>query len=190
MRRTFRGTILSVCILILSMALPYAHSSSPKYASLENTNDEVLFLGEILKVDAGWCWPSKKPTQALAKKRLEIYKSGKWQSVGKVVFTKSTKCPVKSPYIQIFQWEVDELGMLSPDQISGALRLRNSAVKPTIYSKVIVYESELAYQAKLKADELADKEAAEERAATFIEIFNCVVKGGEWNSQGNYCIVS
>jgi hypothetical protein len=66
-----------VLVLILSMALPHAHSSSPTYGSLEYTNDEVLFLGDNLKIDAGWCWPSKKPTQSLAKKRLEIYKSGR-----------------------------------------------------------------------------------------------------------------
>jgi hypothetical protein len=188
MGKVFRGTILSVWILILSMALPYAHSSSPIYGSLEYTNDEVLFLGDILKVDAGWCWPSKRPSQSLAKKRLEIYKSGRWQSVGKVVFLKSADCQSKTPFIQQFQWEVDEFGSLSPDQISGVLRLRNSAVKPTIYSKIVVFESEAAYQAKLKADELADKKAAEERTANAVAIFNCIVRGGEWNSAGKYCI--
>lgn len=171
-----------------NLTFPTAHSSSPIYGSLDYTNGEVLFLGDILKIDAGWCWPSKKPTQSLAKKRLEIYKSGRWQSVGKVVYLESADCPNKSPYIQQFQWEVDEFGMLSPDQISGILRLRNSAVKPTIYSKITVFESELAYQAKLKATEIADKKAAEERTAIAVAIFNCVVRGGEWNSAGNYCI--
>ena len=57
-----------------------------------------------------------------------------------------------------------------------------------IYSKITVFESELAYQAKLKAAEIADKKAAEERTAIAVAIFNCVVRGGEWNSAGNYCI--
>jgi hypothetical protein len=189
MKCSARGSILGVLVLILSMTLPHAHSSSPKYESLEYTNDEVLFLGDILKIDAGWCWPSKKPTQSLAKKRLEIYKSGRWQSVGKVVYPKSADCPTKTPYLQQFQWEVDELGIMNPDQISGKLRLRNSAVKPTIYSKVSVFESELAYEAKLKADEEADKKASAENVGRYAEIFNCFIKGGEWNSAGNYCVV-
>lgn len=189
MKCSARGSILGVLVLILSMTLPLAHSSSPTYGSLEYTNDEVLFLGDILKVDAGWCWPSKKPTQSLAKKRLEIYKSGRWQSVGKVIYPKSADCPSKTPYLQQFQWEVDELGIINPDQISGKLRLRNSAVKPTIYSKVSVFESELAYEAKLKADEEADKKASAENVGRYMEIFNCFIKGGEWNSAGNYCVV-
>ncbi len=170
------------------MALPYAHSSSPIYGSLEYTNDEVLFLGDILKVDAGWCWPSKKPSQSLAKKRLEIYKSGRWQSVGKVVFLKSADCQSKTPYIQQFQWEIDEFGMLSPDQISGVLRLRNSAVKPTIYSKINVFESEFAYQGKLRADEEAERKAKEKRAAEAGLALMCLIKGGEWNSLAGYCV--
>jgi hypothetical protein len=188
MGKVFRGTILSVWILILSMALPYAHSSSPIYGSLEYTNDEVLFLGDILKIDAGWCWPSKKPSQSLAKKRLEIYKSGRWQSVGKVVFLKSAECEKKTPYIQQFQWEIDEFGILSPDQISGVLRLRNSAVKPTIYSKIKVFESEVAYQGKLRADEEAERKAKEKRAAEAGLALMCLIKGGEWNSLAGYCV--
>jgi hypothetical protein len=188
MKLLSRSAVFGVICLVANLTFPTAHSSSPIYGSLEYTNDEVLFLGDILKVDAGWCWPSKKPSQSLAKKRLEIYKSGRWQSVGKVVFLKSADCQSKTPYIQQFQWEIDEFGSLSPDQISGVLRLRNSAVKPTIYSKIVVFESEAAYQAKLEADELADKKAAEERTANAVAIFNCIVRGGEWNSAGKYCI--
>jgi hypothetical protein len=189
MRKSIRGSVLCVWILALSLTVPYAHSASPVYGSLEYTNDEVLFLGDILKIDAGWCWPSKKPTQSLAKKRLEIYKSGRWQSVGKVVYLNSPDCPSKTPYLQQFQWEVDELGIMNPDQISGKLRLRNAAVKPTLYSKVSVFESELAYEAKLKADEEADKKAQAENVARYMDVFNCFIKGGEWNSLGNYCVL-
>ena len=189
MRKSIRGSVLCVWILALSLTVPYAHSASPIYGSLEYTNDEVLFLGDILKIDAGWCWPSKKPTQSLAKKRLEIYKSGRWQSVGKVVYLNSPDCPSKTPYLQQFQWEVDELGIMNPDQISGKLRLRNAAVKPTLYSKVSVFESELAYEAKLKADEEADKKAQAENVARYMDVFNCFIKGGEWNSLGNYCVL-
>jgi len=189
MRKSIRGSVLCIWILALSLTVPYAHSASPIYGSLEYTNDEVLFLGDILKIDAGWCWPSKKPTQSLAKKRLEIYKSGRWQSVGKVVYLNSPDCPSKTPYLQQFQWEVDELGIMNPDQISGKLRLRNAAVKPTLYSKVSVFESELAYEAKLKADEEADKKAQAENVARYMDVFNCFIKGGEWNSLGNYCVL-
>lgn len=188
MKKTSKGSILGVLVLILSMSLPYAHSSTPLYGSLEYTNDEVLFLGDILKIDAGWCWPTKKPTQTLAKKRLEIYKSGRWQSVGKVVFLKSADCQKKTPYIQQYHWEIDEFGMLSPDQISGVLRLRNSAVTPTIYSKINVFESQVAYDNKLKAIEEADRKAKEKRAAEAGLMLMCLIKGGEWNSLAGYCV--
>jgi hypothetical protein len=189
MKLLSRSAAFGVICLVANLIFPAAHSSSPIYGSLEYTNDEVLFLGDILKVDAGWCWPSKKPSQSLAKKRLEIYKSGRWQSVGKVVYLNSPDCPSKTPYLQQFQWEVDELGIMNPDQISGKLRLRNAAVKPTLYSKVSVFESELAYEAKLKADEEADKKAQAENVARYMDVFNCFIKGGEWNSLGNYCVL-
>jgi hypothetical protein len=188
MKLLSRSAIFGVMCLLTNLTFPTAHSSSPIYGSLDYTNGKVLFLGDVLKIDAGWCWPSKKPTQSLAKKRLEIYKSGRWQSVGKVVFLKSADCPSKSPYVQQFQWEVDEFGILSPDQISGVLRLRNSAVKPTIYSKVNVFESESAYQGKLKADEEAERKAKEKRAAEAGLMLMCLIKGGEWNSLAGYCV--
>ena len=78
---------------------------------------------------------------------------------------------------------------MNPDQVSGKLRLRNSAVKPTIYSKVTVFESELAYQAKLKAEKEAAEKATVQRVGEYMAIFNCVVQGGEWNSQGKYCVL-
>jgi hypothetical protein len=188
MKLISRSAVFGVICLVANLTFPTAHSASPTYGSLEYTNDEVLFLGDILKIDAGWCWPSKKPSQSLAKKRLEIYKSGRWQSVGKVVFLKSADCEKKTPYIQQFQWEIDEFGMLSPDQISGVLRLRNSAVKPTIYSKIKVFESEVAYQGKLRADEEAERKAKEKRAAEAGLMLMCLIKGGEWNSLAGYCV--
>ena len=188
MKLLSRSAVLGVMCLLANLTFPTAHSSSPIYGSLEYTNDEVLFLGDILKIDAGWCWPSKKPTQSLGKKRLEIYKSGRWQSVGKVVYLKSADCPNKTPYIQQFQWEIDEFGILATDQISGVLRLRNSAVKPTIYSKINVFESEVAYQGKLRADEEAERKAKEKRAAEAGLMLMCLIKGGEWNSLAGYCV--
>jgi len=189
MKLLSRSAVFGVMCLLANLTFPTAHSSSPIYGSLEYTNDEVLFLGDILKIDAGWCWPSKKPSGSTAKKRLEIYKSGRWQSVGKVVFLKSADCEKKTPYIQQFQWEIDEFGMLSPDQISGVLRLRNSAVKPTIYSKIRVFESEVAYQGKLRADEEAERKAKEKRAAEAGLMLMCLIKGGEWNSLAGYCVL-
>lgn len=191
MKSGMRGSILSSWILFLTLAMPYSFSAYSSYESLEYTNDEVVFLGDIVTIDAGWCWPSKKPMQSLAKKRLEIYKSGKWISVGKVIFPKSDICQKKTPYLQQFQWEVDELGIIDPDQVSGKLRMRNSSVKPTIYSKITVFESELAYRAKLKA--VADAAAAKadadaDAAADTGRRINCIVRGGEWNFAGKYCL--
>jgi hypothetical protein len=178
MNKAYRGFTLTLCSLLVSLAMPLAHSSNASYDSLTEINSKVVFLGDVLTIDAGWCWPSKKPSHSLAKKRLEIYKSGRWQSVGKVVFLKSADCEKKTPYIQKFQWEVDEFGILGPDKVSGVLRLRNSAVKPTIYSKVNVYESEAALA---KATEKKIDEAG--------QILGCLIRGGEWNSLAGYCVL-
>ena len=159
--------------------MPIAHSSNASYGSLTEINNEVVFLGDVITIDAGWCWSSKKPSHTLAKKRLEIYKSGKWQSVGKVVFLKSADCEKESPYIQKFQWEVDEFGMLGSNKVQGVLRLRNSAKKPTIYSKVNVFESEDAY-AKVK----------EKKVDEAGQILGCLIRGGEWNSLAGYCVLA
>jgi hypothetical protein len=113
---------------------------------------------------------------------------GSPKTIGKVMIPKSEICQKKTPYLQQFQWEADELGVMDPDQVSGKLRMRNSAVKPTIYSKVIVFESEESYQTKLKKDEEEAEKATVERIGGYMAAFNCVVQGGEWNSQGNYCV--
>jgi len=190
MKNSIRGSILSVWILVLSLALPYAYSSDASYESLSDINEiEVFFLGDVLTIDAGWCWPSKKPSQSIAKKRLELYKSGKWTSVGKVMFLKSDICQKKTPYLQQFQWEVDELGVMNPDQVSGKLRLRNTAVKPTIYSKITVFESESSFQNKLRADQEAERKAKEKRAAEAGQVLMCLIRGGEWNSLAGYCVL-
>ena len=182
---------MSVWIFALSMALPYAHSSDASYESLSDVNDEMLFLGDVLTINAGWCGSSKKPSESIAKKRLEIYKSGKWTSIGKVIFLKSDICQKKTPYLKQFQWEVDELGIMNPDQISGKLRLRNSAVKPTIYSKVDVFESRSSYQDKLRADEEARIKAEEKKAQDARKQMNevlCLLTGGKWNATLGICV--
>ena len=191
MRKAIRWSILSVWVLALSMALPYAHSSDASYESLSDVNDEMLFLGDVLTINAGWCGSSKKPSESIAKKRLEIYKSGKWTSVGKVMFLKSDICQKKTPYLKQFQWEVDELGIMNPDQISGKLRLRNSAVKPTIYSKVDVFESRSSYQDKLRADEEARIKAEEKKAQDARKQMNevlCLLTGGKWSPTAGFCV--
>ena len=202
MRNAVRGSILSVWILALSMALPYAHSSDASYESLSDVNDEVLVLGDVLTINAGWCGPSKKTSESIAKKRLEIYKSGKWTSVGKVMFLKSDICQKKTPYLKQFQWEVDELGIMNPDQVSGKLRLRNAAVKPAIYSKITVFESESSFQDKSIAEAKAQAEqiiaaakaakAAEEKKAQEarkqMDEFWCLIVGGKWNATLGICV--
>jgi hypothetical protein len=186
---TRKVSILVSLMLLFNLNSFSAISYNKSYESLDELSDEVLFLGDIVTIDADWCWPNKKPTQATAKKRLEIYKSDKWRSVGRTIFTKSNLCKKKTPYLQQFQWEVDEMGVMDTNGISGKLRVRNSAVKPTIYSQAVIYESEFAYQSKLRADEEKAKKEAEEKLLDAYFIFECFVKGGQWNSQGKYCVL-
>jgi hypothetical protein len=187
--RKMRSAIVAIGVLLFSMALSPSNSYESSYSSLSEVNEEVVFLGDVLTIDAGWCTATTKPTQSYAKKRLEIYKSGKWVSVGKVIYPKASICSKKTPFLQQFQWEVDELGVMNPDQVSGILRLRNSAVKPTIYTKLNVFESESAYQSKLSADEEADRKAREKRALEAGQILGCLIRGGEWNSVAGYCVL-
>lgn len=180
---------ISLAIFLIVSGTPSSQAYENSYKTLSDLDYVTLFLGDILTIDAGWCWSSNKPSHSLAKKRLEIYKSGRWTSVGKVVFVKSNTCEKKTPYLQQFKWEVDELGLLNADGISGKLRLRNSAGKSTIYSQATVFESESAYQAKKQADEEAAKRAEAERVALLMRSFECLIRGGEWNSQDKYCVL-
>lgn len=99
-----------------------------------------------------------------------------------MTFVKSDRCQKKTPYLSQYRWEIDNLGALNPDSISGNLRLRNTAIKPTLYSKVHIYESESAYKE-------AERKEIEEKKLRAGEMLLCLIKGGEWNSAGDYCVL-
>jgi hypothetical protein len=149
---TRKVSILGSLMLLFNLNSFAAFPYNKSYESLDKLSNEVLILGDIVTIGANWCWSIKNPTEVKAKKRLEIYKSDKWQSVGRTIFTKSSLCQKETPYLQQFQWEVDQMGIMDNKGISGKLRVRNSAVKPTISSQVVIYKSESAYHSIKSVD--------------------------------------
>lgn len=179
-------TVVAALTLHMSLVSPLtANSYDPEYGSLQELDQVNLFLGDVLKVETEWCWSSRRPSGATARKRLEIFSGNRWKPVGKTVFARSASCTKKNPFVQKFVWEVDVMGEIETGNFSGKLRMRDTAVKPSIYVQATVYESQAAYDAKVEAD----KRAEAERIAGYMAAFNCLVRGGEWNSQGNYCVL-
>lgn len=178
--------VWALCLMIISPSAANAYDGD--YGSLDELNDEVLFLGDVVKISTQWCWASKKPTGTVAKKRLEVFVAGRWKAVGKNEYVKSGQCSKKYPFQQRFVWEVDVLGDVGADNISGKLRMRDSTSKPSIYVQSTIFESEVAYQAKQQAEADAAKRAEEERRAKASLMFMCLIQGGQWNSQGDYCV--
>ncbi len=187
MKKTIWKVLLLTCCLVF--IFPVGSSGDDgSYSYLEDLGDEVFFFGDQIEVDSGVCWPSSRPFGAVAKKRLEVFNGTKWSSVGKVKFPKSSSCTKKNPYMQTFVWEVDRFGMMNNDGISGKARLRNSAIKPSTYSQIIVFESEASYNAKIQAEQKAAEEKKRRDEYIAMKQFECLILGGEWNSQGEYCV--
>lgn len=178
--RNIKSLFLINLTLCLSLVFPL-NAEAASYAYLSSLNKESFILGDVLKVNANSCWSVKNPNNSLARKRLEIFVSGNWKSVGKVQFIKSKSCfeefP-KYPYAQVFMWEVDRLGTLDQDGLKGTLRLRHSVNKPTEYAKIFIYESEEAMQ-----------EAREQRKADASAIIECeLFSNGQWDSTRKICV--
>jgi len=176
---------LALCSILFSAS---AQAVESEYESLSQVDGQIIYLGDLVRIDANYCWATKKPTSANAKKRLEVFVSGKWKQVGRNEFIKSPRCSAKSPYIQRYVWEVDLLGESTPGGISGKLRIRDSSSKPSIYVQTTVFESESAYQDAEDAKADAERKLENERRLKAELMFMCLIQGGEWNSMAEYCV--
>lgn len=187
-KKSWKVILLTLCLVF---SVPYSSSGDDgSYSYLEDLGDEIFFFGDQIEVESGLCWLSSRPSSAVAKKRLEVFNGTKWSSVGKIKFPKSPSCNKKNPYMQTFVWEVDRFGMMNNDGVSGKARLRNTVIKPSIYSQIIVFESETSYNAKIQAEQKAAEEKKRRDEYIAMKQFECLILRGEWNSLGEYCVYS
>jgi hypothetical protein len=151
----------------------------------------VLYLGDNILVNSGACYATKSNSSSTSKIRLEVLSGNTWKSVGKLVFKKDGTCSSKKPYSQFFSWEIDRIGSINSNKISGTISLRNRVIKPTIYSEIIVYRSENAFNKEQQDIALQGaRDAQAKKDADYIRElqFLCLISSGQWNYQGNYCI--
>ena len=188
MKKNKRTLSFSISILVsVSLIFPSSAFANSDYASIQDTDQEVLYLGDILQIGSGLCWNSKKPTHSKAKTRLQIFVSNKWQSVGKVIFIKDESCK-KNYYGQFFVWEVDRLGKQQENGISGKVLLRNITATPSEYSEIIIYASMAQYINEIAKLQKEKQKKEDERISGIIGVANCVASGGRWNFADNSCV--
>lgn len=184
--------ILFTLFLALTLVTPQSALASEEYASIQDVDQEILFLGDTLRIGTDLCWRKKNPTQTQAKIKLQIFFSNRWQSVGKVIYMKDNVCK-KNYYAQFFLWEVDRLGYLQSNGLSGKLQIRNIVTSPSQYAEIIVYSSQSTYNKELiqQGLDIAKKnlEAAKlEKARLDLarREMECIFLSGTWT--GTYCI--
>jgi len=172
-------TLLTLAVLItlvLPAGLTPTYADSATFSDISEIDQEVFYFGDILEIQGSLCYSSKKPTAKSAKQRLQIYLGTSWRNVGTVKFLKSSSiCGNKNPYLQIFEWEVDQLGTITDGR--GSLRLRDSTAKPSKYVQAYVFESR---ESATKWTENRGYEA--ERG------FMCLISGGQWDSTRKICV--
>ncbi len=171
--------VLTIAILAFGpIGSALANPDVTYYTDLKTFASEPQVIGTVVRIGGNYCWSAPRPTGANAQKRLQIFVRDKWQSVGKVVFRKTDTCSKKSPYLHIFEWEIDRLGLLDDKMpYFGTLRLRETTASPSIYANIKIYESVEAIN-----------RAREEKIANAGRIFECVLLDGQWDSTRNICV--
>lgn len=147
------------------------------FGAISEINKETFYLGDIISIETGICHSKSKPTTLSSKLKLQIYVNNTWKNVGINNFQKSSFCSKKTPYLQVFEWEVDQLGTIGSDGYSGTLRLRDATKKPAIYVNIKIFESAESEE-NAKAERIAEANLA----------FRCLILGGEWDSTRKICI--
>lgn len=142
---------------------------------ISEISDEVFILGDILNIQGSWCYPSKKPKDATAKQKLQIYIGTSWRNVGVVKFVKSSVCKTKTPYLQIFEWEVDQLGTVIDGR--GSLRMRDPSSKPSKYASVYVFDSSSSLE---KWQRTRESDAS--------QMMMCLLGEGQWDEVRKICV--
>jgi hypothetical protein len=189
-RKAFK---ISIFLLTLVSSLNMSSSFAYEYDFVDmfELDQYVLYLGDNILVNSGACYATKSNSSSTSKIRLEVLSGNTWKSVGKLVFKKDGTCSSKKPYSQFFSWEIDRIGSINSNKISGTISLRNRVIKPTIYSEIIVYRSENAFNKEQQDIALQGaRDAQAKKDADYIRElqFLCLISSGQWNYQGNYCI--
>jgi hypothetical protein len=162
--------------LFAAFSLQVASAESRSYNNLTEISDEIFYLGDIVKIQGSWCYATKKPTDKTAKQKLQIYIGTSWRNVGLVKFIKSPSiCSGKNSYLQIFEWEVDQLGTLIEGR--GQLRLRDSSSKPSKYASVYVFDSAGSADMWQK-----------NRESQAGQMMMCLLGDGQWDDSRKICV--
>lgn len=139
-------TIFIVISAILQVGfIPSSLAETKSYEDFTELDNELLVLGDVLKVGSGYCYSPSQTKQRAMQKKLQAFVSNKWINVGNSKFVKNSRCPKLNKFEQIFTWEIDRLGKIEGDRTYvGKLRLRNPAASPSEYVAIRVLESESA----------------------------------------------
>lgn len=177
--KTLRFKILCLSVMsffFVTSPLEVASAANRSLGDLSQIDDEVFFLGDIVKIQGSWCYPTKNPKDKAAKQKLQIYIGTTWRSVGTIKFIKSPSvCTGKNPYLQVFEWEVDQLGTIIDGR--GSLRLRDQSSKPSKYASVYVFDS-AASSDRWQSNRVSDAEQS----------FLCLVGDGQWDETRKICV--
>jgi len=173
----FRILFISIMSSLCAFSsVQMANAENRSYDGVSEINDEIFYLGDIVTIQSSWCYAAKKPTSKTAKQKLQIYIGTSWRNVGLIKFTKSPSvCDSKNPYLQVFEWEVDQIGTIIEGR--GSLRLRDSSSKPSKYASVYIFDSALS------ADNWRRNRAAEAD-----QMFMCMIGDGQWDESRKICV--
>jgi hypothetical protein len=153
-----------------------ANAENRSLGDVSEIGEEIFFLGDIVQIQGSWCYPTKKPTNKAAKQKLQIYLGTSWRNVGSIKFVKSPSiCQSKTPYLQVFEWEVDQLGTIVDGR--GSLRLRDPSSKPSKYASVYVFDSAAA-----------SERWESNRDLTARQMMMCYLGEGQWDESRKICI--
>ena len=143
--------------------VPSSLAETKSYEDFSELDNELLVLGDVLKVGSGYCYSSSQVKQKAMQKRLQAFVLNKWINVGSSKFVKNSECPKLNKFEQVFTWEIDRIGEIVGDRTYvGKLRLRNPAASPSEYAAIRVLESESA------ASELEGQQAID-----FLQFIKC-----------------
>ena len=168
--------VLVVTTLCVSFPNQTASAQSRSLGDVSQISNEIFHLGDIVKIQGSWCYATKKPSDRTAKQRLQIYIGTSWRSVGSIKFINSPSvCTGKNPYLQIFKWEVDQLGTINDGR--GSLRLRDPSSRPSKYASVYVFDSTSSAERWNR-----------NRDAYIGQMMMCLLGDGQWDESRKICI--
>jgi hypothetical protein len=178
-KNIFALRILGVLVassLFVSIPIQPVSAEIRSLGDVSTINNEIFRLGDIVSIQGSWCYATKRPTGKTAKQRLQIYIGTSWRSVGLIKFIDSPSvCTGKNSFLQIFEWEVDQLGTVIDGR--GSLRLRDPSSRPSKYASVYVFDSASSAE-----------RWQSNRDVNIGRMMMCLLGDGQWDEARKICI--